>query len=829
MIGWRSISLCLVSLSLCQLTVAEEPVGNLGEPERIQFSGQQTFDSEQLRNALTNDFDFLLASAADVERTELIRVLSGRLIDGYRQAGFAKPNVEVKCLDDHVQVQISEGPRFRRGTVTVIGPESVDGPALAAFVENPPNETAFDKHMRKVENESEQNQSSLGKWKRDEWANFHRDPQKYFQETIAAGLKNQGYFYPEFDCRLVTKNDKVVLEITVRDEGPAAVFETVTFRGLDHHTPKQIRDFLGFQTGQRVSQNQLTRWQQKLLDSYCFLEARLYVLPAIAKELPCELVVEVIEQPRGPYLGEELTEIDQAMIRHANWWKNWQQTDDDIVYEAEKSEATKDQDQNGFFATTARESVVASARDGILIDIEMPHEKENRPRWTIILEENCWELISWHRRSRVYLDSLPGNVQMSLGLGYKWNDEKQCWQHTLLGGYGITTKSPSKTEAANSPHRWFEFQYRLSHAIAAGRDDKDKPRREADELHYGAVENPARIDFATGRPIGFHAFVREAPEGAEPNVRIVPGEFQRRLKTIRQETQDFTTDSDHIPVTAWFAFVLEELTILDHLVGNFENRATLLFLRNLCRHDAFTHLEKYVRKCLDRQDSESTFSLPSPTNGSEIRLPGLNEMLFGMAKPISRGLFQVSNALFGQNTAPGRVGWNVALFCTGRFTEAGQNLAQLQKANDCGPLTCLYVAELFSLVKSPQEIEFAKAGLRRLDTEFLRRELDPVLSQNSLFLQLCDPVFTAIQDFSPQEIDELLSAIDSEVQRERCRTLFARIQSVPKDQPREQLIESILMVWESGFRELVEARLNGHRPNPQEIIQIDFEDRPLDE
>ncbi|WP_166827493.1 BamA/TamA family outer membrane protein [Thalassoroseus pseudoceratinae] len=848
--GWRLFSLCFVIFSLSRSALVAELVGNLGELERIRFEGLKTFTAEQLRDALANDFDYLLAAAADVERTEFALVLSGRLIDGYKQAGFTKPEVDVNFCKDHVQVHITEGPRYRAGAVTVRGPESVDGAALTEFVENPSNESAFAKQARYLAAQIEKKavpadeiQSDLKKWNRDEWANFHLDPEKHLHETIATGLKAQGFFYPEFECRLVLVEDKANLEITITNEGPTAVVKTVTFHGVEHHSPDQIRKFLGIETGERISQTRLDAWREKLLDSYCFLEARLYVLPSIAKELPCELVVEVIEQPRGPYLGEELTEIDQAMLRHSMWWQNWHQSDDDLVYQAEKSKAADDVGQKGVFESTLRETVIASSQNGILLDVESQSRDEGRRlRWTLILEEDRWEMISWHSRNRVRLQS-PGNIRLSLGLRYKWDEENQCWMHSLQGGCGIHSHRMPNFVGVNdefgepAPDQWFDFQYPASHAIAAGRDEEDNPHREGDEVVYGSPENPARMDFATGRPMGFHAFNRKAPVGAKPNVTIVPGEFQRRLQSIRQETQEFTSGSQTTPLSTWVGFLFEELVLVsdtsaatqkNRVSETSQNRALILCLRNLSRHNAFSGLETLSQEVWKQNDEQAEFTLPSPTDGSEIRLPGLNEMLFGMAKPISRGVFQISNALFDQDTAPGRVGWNVALFCTGRFAEAGQNLSQLLQADDCGPLTCLYVSELFALVKSPQAIEFAKAGVSRLDTESLRRELKPVLSKDAMFLKVCDPIFTALQEFTPEEIEELLAAIKSDKQREQCRTLFARIQAVPKDRPREQLIESIVLAWESGLRELVETRLKSHLPKPAEFMQVDFEEYSFD-
>ena len=109
----------------------------------------------------------------------------------------------------------------------------------------------------------------------------------------------------------------------IKDPGPKATIGKITVEGIEHHTSEQIVEFLNIKPGMPMDLRQKLTWERKLWGTHCFLGAKVVVLPAIAKGAPSDLVIRLVEQPKGPYLGEALTENDDVFVKLAQWLIDW--------------------------------------------------------------------------------------------------------------------------------------------------------------------------------------------------------------------------------------------------------------------------------------------------------------------------------------------------------------------------------------------------------------------------------------------------------------------------------------------------------------------------
>ena len=100
-----------LSLAVALAWAGSETVGNLGDPDQIQFVGNDTFASRQLRSALGCNLDVLLAGHPEAPLDELLRLLEQRIVEGYRHCGFQAATVTARHVDERAQivVAINEG------------------------------------------------------------------------------------------------------------------------------------------------------------------------------------------------------------------------------------------------------------------------------------------------------------------------------------------------------------------------------------------------------------------------------------------------------------------------------------------------------------------------------------------------------------------------------------------------------------------------------------------------------------------------------------------------------------------------------------------------
>ena len=80
--SWMACAFVLI-LSLSSTAAVPNVVGILGDPERIQFIGNEKIESRDLRAALGFDLEFLVAAHPDAPLAQLLPLLELRLADGY--------------------------------------------------------------------------------------------------------------------------------------------------------------------------------------------------------------------------------------------------------------------------------------------------------------------------------------------------------------------------------------------------------------------------------------------------------------------------------------------------------------------------------------------------------------------------------------------------------------------------------------------------------------------------------------------------------------------------------------------------------------------------
>ncbi|MCA9069456.1 MAG: hypothetical protein KDA84_11055, partial [Planctomycetaceae bacterium] len=346
-----------------------------GRPEVLVFEGLQSFPAEQVRQVLGQDFDIVLASNTHADLETYLRTLEQRLTEGFRKNGFPAPKVKAQLGKEVIRIQIEEGKRYFNAGAQVIGPGDLDrelmvkhltdSKALQALVDQ---DSVLEKEtnpVKKLYSEisprfGETSKSNPGRQATD----FFCDPKKKYSEAIETAFAAQGYFFPEYAVELeTTESDKAYLQVRIKDTGPKAVIGQITVDGLKHHTSAELLTFLGIQPGMQVDHQQKTKWEEKLKESPCFLKSRIAVLPAIAPDAPSELLIRVVEQPNGPFLGDKLTQHDQLLSKTAQWMGDWEKGDAGDLMIALRTTVKE--------RGTGRLLAAISPKEGIAVDVEL--------------------------------------------------------------------------------------------------------------------------------------------------------------------------------------------------------------------------------------------------------------------------------------------------------------------------------------------------------------------------------------------------------------------------------------------------------------------------
>ena len=209
--------ICFVTLTLTLASIAAaDPaaVGELGDPDRIQFVGNATFDSKQLRSALGFNMDILLAGHPETPLDDLLSLLEHKVRDGYRHLGFAEATVTARFDQTRpaIVVTIEEGVRSVCGKIDITGATTIDVERLRARLTSPRLE------------QTQPPKSHQALWRVGKPASFADGHWLGQREEFKKVFHTLGYFDARFAIRTRPESDgTATLVVDIQDEGPRAV------------------------------------------------------------------------------------------------------------------------------------------------------------------------------------------------------------------------------------------------------------------------------------------------------------------------------------------------------------------------------------------------------------------------------------------------------------------------------------------------------------------------------------------------------------------------------------------------------------------------------
>jgi hypothetical protein len=338
-------------------------VGALGNPQAIDFEGNQSFPAAALRKGLAGWPDFLLAGHPAAPLADCLAAIRRALIRGYQQQGFPEAQVEVTVdgTRQRIRARITEGPRFRRGEVRISGAKAIPAASLVRALTEPPAQ-APDRLTQAVQTVLAQQRApqsgqpaeaaikqvaeklpsaQLGAapavaipdlfagrgppadayWIPGDPAPFTDDFPDLAGKEVRRLLAERGH--PLADVTVSLRRDPAThlahLSVDIASEGPRTVLGTIEVTGCQRSRREDILRITGLKPGDPVTPDVISRAQLALWTSARFytFDVTIKPRPAPAREVDLGITVEEIETL--PALHEPLTRLQAALVRFANW------------------------------------------------------------------------------------------------------------------------------------------------------------------------------------------------------------------------------------------------------------------------------------------------------------------------------------------------------------------------------------------------------------------------------------------------------------------------------------------------------------------------------
>src|ERR1039458_4110068 len=319
--------LLLVIQAHCALGVeiptgAPAHVGNLGDPARLSIEGGQTFTEGDIRRALQSDLDYLVAAHPEASLSECLAALEKRIRAGYRDCGF--PDVAVQARFDlpagRIEVKVTEGPRFRCGSLRVTGLKSIP---VAEFTR---------RFAEKLAPPSDQTTPAPGIWNTGVPASFTADSLANYSAAASNTFAALGRFTAKFKVEIPPQpaSGEAALAVIVEDEGPKAILLGIELVGNKQNRRDDVINFLGLAKGMAVTQDLIDEKARALTQAARF--ADLSITPMVlGASGQVSLRINLVGNNRLPPLKQSLSREEKTLLRLREWLLAWESRQDDLI------------------------------------------------------------------------------------------------------------------------------------------------------------------------------------------------------------------------------------------------------------------------------------------------------------------------------------------------------------------------------------------------------------------------------------------------------------------------------------------------------------------
>jgi hypothetical protein len=813
-------------LNGAELADADVTVGELGDPERINFEGASAFTPDQLRNGLIQNAGFLLASHSHAPLQPFLEMLSHKIQSGYQAQGF--PEVQVSsCVDERgqsVRVQIIEGPRFRCGEIKIIGRKTLPLATLRVLLttapvkqlasvaeENndskAPDSTSASQtepnvsvtttmHLANINNDPRQNLSTSGdstahqpKWVAGEYASFGTEPRDEIEAVVKDGLAQYGFFFPKIrvNIELRPASSTADLIVEVVEEGPRGMVSEIEISGNHKNSRKDILKLLGLKPGMAITRPLIARAEDKLWHSARFSKYEISPEAPVgpeAKTNSLKLSIKLWEFDESPKLTDKLSTEEKALLKLCDWLQDLEsRSEDAILFYANTSTNIWMK-----FAATA----IFSPRQGLLMqfsdpaDIGSPYSiLVGKGNLAIYPPNHLYKLLAQRTSATARISLLP----MPPPSEHPFN---------LEVGAGFEKQGVAETEKAPVPPVQLNLKLAPLAFLHMAHDTGTICRVQGKKLTVTGPHSVLTADAETGQ---LREFQLRSNENSA-SVRFVDGAFNKASRELEAASLSAPNRfaPDH-PLSSMLSFSLTEMAKLklwDPLTKDFTAAQRERAMQSLNKLLAAEILAPLDRAATSTKDS-----------GFLIPLDAADQALAqnsSAATVYAAFAFRYCNDFFPKYSWPWTVVHESVFVFAQQATYTQAEITRLFESDNTGPIGSLVIASLLTKLDSGVAKTFAIRGLTRLSASDFRTDCQLFLAGESGLARCFGNIASALREMPEQDVAALAAALPK-AEGALLSQCAASLRNAPSQPLSSSLAPALNNYWEDSLRGRVRSSL----------------------
>ena len=766
----------------------EAEVRGLGDPQHLDFTGNASFSSADLRQALILHARFLTASRPGQPLEAYLTTLREEILAGYQRSGFPQVQVHLhpEPATERVRISIHEGPRVRCGGVRVMGTRGSIARQLIACLTERAN--------------ASEDPAESPRWRPGEPACFDPASLPILRKTAEDRLAALGWFFPELVLRVQTGRRSGVADliVDVHSLGPPGTAQAFSASGNRHSSTGDILRFLKLKPGTRVTLESLSRSEAQLRNSGRFLTASIKA-EQLEPSWPAKgirLAIQVREYDPAPPLLATLSAKQRVLLQACDWLSHFGSRSEDAVLTFAFPPGATTAACNG--------RLVLSPRRGAVLHFDNTASGPTAGYALLISRSRVGVLDLQHAR-KLLIQAPDLSPTAWFNLAPNPPGDQNPFELTFGLGWQAGTQGDEANEA-NAPV--LSFQAVPAAFLYLANESKGAYRSENGNLIITNRDGSLKASASTGRILAYDYMDPDSSVA----LRFRDGEFDPERRTW--ETEAFACSNSYLPEHP-----------MAGLASFFGGELSRQLLAQFCPTNTSLAQRRLALTTLDRLLSASVFAPLDVNNASESDAGA--DAGFSIPKD------EVDHAL-EQSGYPTVFPWLVARYCGGlcswgswparllmeafslyvrQSTDALPDLRGLSGAPNTGPVSCLVAAELADYFKLPVARTLARRGLQSLTTAGFRADCRPFLDGDSGLGRSAARMCAELRELSSAEVDALansLPPIPAGILRQAYQTLRAN----PSQRPDAFLGPFLDVTWNTVLRPRVEVALRKIEPGP---------------
>ena len=772
-----------------------QTVGDMGDPAKIVFQGNEHFTAERIRKALICAPGFLLASHPDAPLDEYPPALAEEIRSGYETLGFPQAEVKASLETGRQQILISikEGPRYRNGDIHVAGAKRIPAATLIKKLQEKPEHFS---HADELISErlasysgSSGSSSTNAIWTKGDDASLGAATHNSLAKQTQVILTQLGYGQAKLKVAQVQNrvNRTVDLNITILEEGPTGKVGDIEITGLKKNTREEVLKYLGLKPGMKFDRALLAKLETQLWQSGRFTSFK--VTPEDQTNSSGNLVkltIELHEYAAMPALGEKLSRGAEAMVRLANWLSGPECAREDVVADVAESEKYGGGMMRLIFSP-----------QGLLIAEMAGTNADTSPlRYGAFISATAAGLFDFSSKMKLTTPPVLSNVTLLAYVRVLASDNSGT---NTESPFGITFGGGFRPQ--DDPKPKFDFdRFFIPTAFARLPYESGRVAQFAGgEMLVTNEDLRLRVEEKTGRLRGMTIYQSNSIFG---EVHIAPGACEQKEKEILQRSAgEHNAYDTGQPLNSIISFAFQEALRNDFLREHLTSQTPLEqikrvsnALEQILAERPFAPLDDMVARWSDT-DSNEDFVVPMDIYGSEHPLNTFMAAIGGVA-------FLYVNDLFPRNSWPWTVTREAVFVVDGNAKYTGAELKRLMDSGEMGPVGCDAIAHLITKMDPSMAKAVAIRGLLHLEKDDFRKDWELALKHDCVAKQVCENLARALGKVKEADVNALAASLrpeDGEFLKQSAKALRERGEKSVAD----ALAPSLDDYWDKRLREKV--------------------------